>query len=294
MMESASLPLKFKVPRAQATAADLERAVGRVELAIKHDGERHSIDDLHQSGCGRLLFPARAVQAPLEAVVVNTAGGLTGGDRFDVNIHLKSGSRAAITTQACEKVYRTASTAARVTTKIRADESATLHWLPQETILFDASSLERSLRIDMRATADVLACESIILGRQAMGEVLSTAHLQDSWRIRRDGRLVFAEETAVKSDWASAFAAKAALGPDTAALATLVHVAPQYLTPHADKALEAVRGIMQYHNGDGGASVFDGLMVIRLLAPSGLSMRQVLTPLMEYCSGQRLPRVWTT
>jgi urease accessory protein len=106
--------------------------------------------------------------------------------------------------------------------------------------------------------------------------------------------LVFAEETAVKGDWALAFAAKAALGSNTAALATLVHITPNYLTAHADKALEAVRGMMHYHETDGGASVFDGVMVIRLLAPSGLAMRRVLTPLMEYCAGQGLPRVWTT
>jgi urease accessory protein len=277
-----------------ATAADLERAFGRVEIKIKREGERHKIADLHQSGCGRLLFPARSVETPLEAVIVNTAGGLTGGDRFDVRAHLKPGARSVITTQACEKVYRSAGATTRVTTKIMVDEDAALHWLPQETILFDASSLQRSLHIDMHATANVLACETVILGRQAMGEVLSSAHLQDSWRIRRDNRLVFAEETAVKGAWASAFAAKAALGSNTTALATLVHVAPHYLTAQADKALEAIREIMQYHHSDGGASVFDGLMVIRLLAPSGLAMRKMLTYLMEYCTGQLLPRVWTT
>jgi urease accessory protein len=293
-MEANISPLISRRASITTTAADLERAVGSVELKIKHEAGRHSIADLHQSGCGRLLFPARSFQAPLEAVIVNTAGGLTGGDRFDVKAHLKVGACAMLTTQACEKVYRTAGAATKVTTKITVDESATLHWLPQETILFDASSLQRSLQIDMHATADVLACESVILGRQAMGEVLSTARLQDSWRIRRDGRLVFAEETAVKGDWASAFTAKAALGSSTAALATLVHMAPHYLTPQADKVLEAVRGMMHYHDTDGGASVFDGVMVIRLLAPSGLAMRKVLIPLMEYCAGHGLPRVWTT
>ena len=293
-MKAIASPLLSPPALVGATPANLERAVGRVELKVKNDGQRHAIADLHQSGCGRLLFPARAVHDPLEAVIVNTAGGLTGGDRFDVKAYLTGRSRAMLTTQACEKIYRTAGAVTKVVTKITVDQSATLHWLPQETILFDASHLVRSLSVDMHATADVLACEAIILGRQAMGEVLNTACLHDSWRIRRDGRLIFAEETAVQGDWPAAFAAKAALGSNTAALATLVHVAPRYFTAHTETALEKVRGIMHDYGTDGGASVFDGLMVIRLLAPSGLAMRKVLAHLLEYCAGRSLPRVWTT
>ncbi|MGL4243297.1 MAG: urease accessory protein UreD, partial [Beijerinckiaceae bacterium] len=60
--------------------------------------EVDAIGDLLQEGCGRILFPARAADDPVQAVVVNTAGGLTGGDRFDVAVKVEAGARAFVTT----------------------------------------------------------------------------------------------------------------------------------------------------------------------------------------------------
>ncbi len=281
------------VPQRQpAQPADLERAVGKLALVVNHADGRDAIRDLHQSGCGRLLFPARLRTDPVEAVVVNTAGGLTGGDRFDVAVAVDAGAQAIVATQACEKVYASSGPAAKLSTRLTAKSAAVLRWLPQETILFEHSVLERSLTIDMAEDADVLAGEAILLGRQAMGESLITARLRDRWRIRRGGRLVFAEETAVggkAGDWTALRQAKALLGETTTALATIVHAAPG-----ADKGLDAARDIMASTGIDGGASAFDGLLVMRMIAPSGLALRQTLLQLLEHGIGGRLPRVWMT
>jgi urease accessory protein len=273
-----------------AVPADLERAVGKLALAVDAADGQDSIRDLHQSGCGRLLFPARLRSDPVEAVVVNTAGGLTGGDRFDITVSVGQGARAIVATQACEKVYASSGPAAKLATRLTAKQGAVLRWLPQETILFDHSVLERSLVIDMAEDADVLAGEAILLGRQAMGEELTTASLRDRWRIRRDGRLVFAEETAAGgsgAEWTALRQGKALLGETATALATIVHA-----SPGADSRLDAVRSIMESTGIDGGASAFDGLLVMRMVAPSGLALRKSLLQLLEHCIGTRLPRVW--
>lgn len=274
--------------RAGETGVALERAAGRLDLAVRRSADgRHAIADLGQSGCGRLLFPARDPSSPLEAVVVNTGGGLTGGDRFDVAVRLGPGAQAVLTTQACEKIYAAKGSPARVSAKLAAGAGASLRWLPQETILFDRSALDRSLAIDMAADAEVLAAEAILLGRQAMGETLTAARLRDRWRIRRGGRLVFAEETAARpGNWA-ATGAPALLG-GAAALATIVHVSPR-----AESEIDAVRAILEGSGIDGGASAFDGLLAVRLAAPTGLALRRTLVPILEHCGG-RLPRVWMT
>jgi urease accessory protein len=140
------------------TTADLERAVGTLKLSVRRRGEGSAVDDLRQAGCGRLLFPAIARNAPLEVVIVNTAGGVTGGDRFDVRAKAGQGTHLSLTTQACEKVYRSDGTAAQVSTKLKLGSAATLHWLPQETILFDGSYLVRNLSVDMAEDAQLIAC----------------------------------------------------------------------------------------------------------------------------------------
>jgi urease accessory protein len=266
---------------------ELERARGRLGLVVRNDGV-DSIADLRQEGCGRFLFPARAANEPLQAVIANTAGGLTGGDRFDVMVGLGEHARASIATQACEKIYRSGSGAGRVRTRLRLDAGAKLHWLPQETILFEGSRLERQLDIEMSGSARLLVAEAVILGRAAMGETLATASFRDSWRIRRDGRLAFAEETACDGAWRETAAARAATG-EAGAFATVILAARD-----AEASCGPARDILESHGIDGGASVVDGLLIVRLVAGPGLALRRGLVPLLEYLGGQALPRVWTT
>jgi urease accessory protein len=265
----------------------LERARGRLGLVVKNDGA-DAIADLLQEGCGRFLFPERAAGDPLQAVIANTAGGLTGGDRFDVSVTLGEGARASVATQACEKIYRAGSGAGRLRTRLRLAAGARLDWLPQETILFEGSRLERRLDIEMAASARVLLAEAVILGRAAMGEVLSTAAFRDSWRIRRDGRLVFAEETACDGAWRDIAAMRAATG-EAGAFATVI-----LATHDADAYRDPARELLESHGIDGGASVVDGLLIVRLVAGPGLALRKGLVPLLERLGGQALPRVWTT
>jgi urease accessory protein len=269
--------------------ADLERARGRVSLAVHRRDGADAIRDLAQSGCGRLLFPTRDSGAPLEAVVVNTAGGMTGGDSFSVSASIGEGARAVLTTQACEKVYRSGEGPARVDAKLKVGPDAKLHWLPQETILFEGSRLRRKLEAEIDPGATFLAAEAVVLGRHAMGETLESADFHDSWRIRRGGKLVFAEETACAGGWAVARGAKAALGAEAAAFATLLLASPDVGTRLAN-----TRALLESHGIDGGASVVDGLLVARLVAGPGLALRKAMIPLLECLSGAPLPRVWTT
>jgi urease accessory protein len=277
-------------PRRTARPLQLERAVGEVGLTVFQRDGISAVRDLRQAGCGRFLFPHQAADGPLEAVVVNTGGGLTGGDRFDVRVLVETGADTLVSTQACEKIYRSSEGPARVTARISVGAEASLMWIPQETILFDNSALHRTLEVSVWGSSVFLAAEAVLLGRAAMGELLEGARFRDSWRIRRDGKLVYAEETsAAAGAWPQARTAKALLGPETGAFATFVLVAPS-----AAALVEPAQALLQSHGIDGGVSLVDGLVIARLVTGPGLALRTAMIPLLELFSGRKLPRVWTT
>lgn len=263
----------------------MERARGEVSLGVAHRGGRHGVAALRQAGCGRLLFPAIAAGAPLEAVIVNTGGGLTGGDRFEAQVRLEAGAEALVTTQACEKIYRSSGETALVDTRLSAGADARLLWLPQETILFDKARLQRRLTIEIEESATLLALEAVLLGRLASGERLTAGLFRDSWRLRRGRRLVFAEEMALEGDVPARLSARATLN-GAHAYATIVLAAPE-----AGRHLATVRDMLNNEAVEGGASTFDGLCVVRLVAQDGAALRRTLAPLLKQLGGE-LPRVW--
>src|SRR3981081_755685 len=103
---------------------------------------------LHESGSLRVRFPSPEAEG-LSAVFVNTAGGVAGGDRFDIDISTGEGLRLAVTTAAAEKIYRAQGPAAQVNIAFKGAAGAHLAWLPQEAILFDRARLKRRIDIDL-------------------------------------------------------------------------------------------------------------------------------------------------
>ncbi|MEM6439387.1 MAG: urease accessory protein UreD [Pseudomonadota bacterium] len=260
-------------PRAQGEAGAVMGARGLVGL--------------RQQGSAKCFLPRTHAEAT--AVFLNTAGGLTGGDRFDWFSEARPGARLSVTTQAAERVYRAQSgETARVTARLALGAGARLDWLPQETILFDGGALDRRLEIEMAEDAALLAVEPLVLGREAMGETVRAARFRDGWRLRRAGRLVWADGLRLVGEAAAIASARATFAGARAA-ATLVYAAPD-----AEARLEGLRAVLP---GDGAArgaaSAWDGLLCGRLLAADGFALRRALIPALEFLRGGGLPRVWT-
>src|SRR5258708_3476549 len=184
---------------AASTIFAANRARGSVAFDVHQvDGiprRRH----LHESGSLRVRFPSPEADG-LSAVFVNTAGGVAGGDRFDIDIAAGEGSRLAVTTAAAEKVYRAQGPAAQLSIALKLAEGSHLSWLPQETILFDRARVRRRIDIDLAESASLLLCEIVVFGRSAMGERMRQGEFVDRWRVRRGGRLVFAETVRLHGD----------------------------------------------------------------------------------------------
>jgi urease accessory protein len=260
------------------------RAVGRVALSVKAAGGRTRRARVHEHGSLRARFP-NGDGAQLDAVLVNTAGGIAGGDRFDVDIKVEEGARLSVTTTAAEKIYRSLGPEAVVDVSLDVAAGATLHWLPQETILFDQVNLRRTIEVDLASDATLLLAEAVVFGRSAMGETVSEGRFFDRWRVRRAGGLIFAE--AARLDGAIARQlAEPATAKDGVAIATVV------LTPGDDAAVAAVRALGEDFAGEVGISAFNGMAVARLCARDGAALRHDLASVLSILSGGALPRLW--
>jgi urease accessory protein len=220
-------------------------------------------------------------------VLVNTGGGVAGGDSYRIALRLGEGAAVEATTTAAEKIYRSDGSPARIATTLTVEGGARLFWLPQETILFDGARLDRTLTIDIAADAELIAVETLVFGRLAMGEARIDARLSDSWRLRRAGRLVFADAT--RLDDAGASLDRPACGAGARALATVVAAAPD-----VEGRLTDVRAALEGWSGDveGGASAFDGLLVGRLISASPSRLREAGIAVILALSGREPPRLW--
>ncbi len=265
----------------------LQRARGRAEIALHLQDGAVRLQRLYQEGCAKAILPRTHGGGP-EAVLINTAGGLTGGDRLHYAITLGARASLTATTQAAERVYRAAGGTARLTVALTLGPEAVLDWLPQETILFDGGRIERRIDADMPIDARLSLLECLVLGRAAMGETVTSGHFADHWRIRRGGRLVHAEALRLTGDSARAGGGRATLG-GARALATFVHVAPD-----AEARLAEARALLaDLPDVEAAASARGGVLVLRMLAPDHAPMRRALARFLTAFRARPLPRVWS-
>ncbi|WP_250265626.1 urease accessory protein UreD [Rhodovastum atsumiense] len=288
MFFPADIPLRSTLPGpalTHARASSHQRSHGVLEIAFRRRGERTVLADLRQEGCLKARFPRP--HDGLEAVTLNTSGGIAGGDGLRSAITLHEATRVTLAAQAAERFYRTlpSDLPARIRTAVTLAPGAALEWLPQEAILFDGCAFDRALDVTMAADAAFLGVESLVFGRAAMGERLRSARIADAIRIRRGGQLVLHDSIRL-SGRVEAVLARPAVAAGAQAVATLVLVAPD-----AESRLEALRTALAPF--EAGASAWNGMLLARILAPDGAALRAAVVAGLECLRGGRsLPRVW--
>jgi urease accessory protein len=240
--------------------------------------------DLHESGSLRVRFPSPEA-AGLSAVFVNTAGGIAGGDRFEIDIAAREGSRLTVTTAAAEKVYRSHGPSAHLDIALKADAGAHLAWLPQETILFDETCMSRRIDIDLAADASLLLCEIVVFGRTAMGERMTCGSLIDRWRMRRGGELVFAETVRLDGD-IGGMLARSAVAKNGVAIGTAL------IVPGDEAVVAHIRGASDLFRGEVGISAWNGFAMARFCAQDGATLRADMMAVLQRASAVPLPRLW--
>jgi urease accessory protein len=271
---------------ANATSAIFaaNRARGAVAFDV-HQAEgvtrrRH----LHESGSLRVRFPSPEADG-LSAVFVNTAGGVAGGDRFDIEIATGEGSRLAVTTAAAEKVYRAAGPAAELNIALKLAAGSHLSWLPQETILFDRARVTRRIEIDLADSASLLLCEIVVFGRAAMGERMLQGEFVDRWRVRRGGRLAFAETVRLDGE-----VGEKLFRPVVANGAVAIGTA--LIVPGDAALVERIRELSPSFRGEVGISQWNGFAMARFCAQDAAKLRADIMAVLGRAGGAALPRLW--
>ncbi|WP_245292434.1 urease accessory protein UreD [Rhizobium sp. 9140] len=280
-------------PGQEGLAAAPQRAFGRGRLVAKHAGGRTRLQEFYQEGCAKLRLPTM-FDGSMEAVLINSSGGLTGGDVMDWRFGAGADTELTLTTQACEKIYKASAGTTSVTTTIRAEAGSRVHWLPQETILFDRASMTRSLDVELDADAEFLAVEAVLLGRAAMGERMRNGLFRDRWRIVKGGALLHAENMRLSGD-IDALTRRAFSLSGHVAFATLFFTASgceRHLKPLRERL---DRGAA---SGSGGVShVVVGdqeKLVARIVAKDGFALRKILVPMISHLRrSASVPKVWS-
>ncbi len=268
---------------AQTPLSPMQRSRGEAFVSFRADAGRMRLGDLRQAGSAKAILPH--VGAVPEVVFLNTSGGLTGGDRLSYGVALGQGCKVVATTQTAERAYASNQGAARVDVALTVGAGGWIDWLPQETILFDASHLERRTRIDLCAGAGCLALEAVVLGRAAMGETVERLMFRDRREIWAGGSPVHLEPLAL--DAAALQAGAVTLG-GARAFASVVMVARD--------AGDLLAPLLAVLDGDGvtaAASAYDGRLTCRMMAADGWPLRrQIARALHVLRRGAALPRVW--
>ena len=286
----ASLGQRGSLPEMLMTAAmprhQRSRGCASLRFVAARGGTR--LADLHQASPMRILFPDVEPGEPPLAALVNTSGGLAGGDAVEIAVEIDAGAAACVSTPAAEKIYRSLGPDTRIGTRLKVATGARLEWIPQETILFDGARLARRLEVDLAPGAHLLMGEMLVFGRRARGEALSGGSLLDTWRIRRSGALLWADGLALNDDIPGRLANPFGFA-GAEAVATLLVAVEAPLT----EARDALR------EGGADATILrQGLMLVRWLGRAaevreGLGAAIRATRARLFGLSPALPRLWT-
>jgi urease accessory protein len=241
---------------------------------------------VHEAGALRVRFPNGSSQATLDAVIVNTSGGMAGGDRFGIDVAVGAGARLTVTTAAAEKIYRSLGPASEIAVKLDVGPGGALAWLPQQTIVFNEVRLSRTIDVALAHDANLLLAEAIVFGRSAMGEAVLQGHVFDRWRLRVDRRLIFAETLRLDGEIAQRLSQRA-IASGGVAVANVIKY------PGSDGDITAVHAMQERFAGEVGASAWNGIAVVRLIAPDGATLRRDLVSVLTAMHAAPLPRLWS-
>jgi urease accessory protein len=255
---------------AEAAGAQALRTYGVARLKAERIAGQTVAMDIDEQGPLRIRFPRIAAEGVLEGVMVNTGGGVVGGDRLEFEIETGERASLALTSQASEKVYRSSGADAHISVTLKAQPRSRLAWLPQEAILFDRARIARRIEANVAASASLTICESVVFGRAAMGESVVSGSIRDRWRVRRDGKLIFADALTLDGP-----VGKILAGPAIAAGATAIGTLLQ-IAPDCGERLDTVRAALAQEDAEAGVSTFDGILIVRIMAQDSLSLRAAI------------------
>ncbi len=261
------------------------RARGEVTISCRSNGLTTTLNKLRQAGSLKCFFP-KTCRNELQAVLLNSAGGLTGGDQLIISARVEPQAQLTITSQAAERIYRTLDNhESLIRTELHVSNNAHLNWVPQETILFEGCALRRSLTVTLEETSSLIIIEPIVFGRREMGETLTSISLNDRIEIYRSGQPIFIDVIQMFGD------AEEELDKPSVANGARTVTSVTYIASDAEAHLAGIRQLLPQ---EAGASLFHSdTLVMRLIAKDSNDMRKWLIPILDRLTQKGLPKCWS-
>lgn len=281
---------------------ELQRSHGCVRLQFKirdaNNDPKTVLGNLYQEGCCKVRFPQTDTNQSMEAVLINTAGGLTDGDQVSTEVDWMAETQAIVSTQAAERIYKSRHHPASINTTLSVGENARACWLPQETILFDGGRFQRDTRLDLHSSAAFFGVESLVFGRTAMGEYLESGFVSERWQVHIGEKLVLADAFLLDDTLhgnIQEHLKRPCIANGALCIATLIVVQAdcQALLQPLRETLNTATGISE-SGISGAASCLGPLLVVRLMADNSRILRALIVQLFKLVQdkSQTLPRVW--
>ena len=166
-----------------------------LKLGFTRSGKRTVLTERTHSGPLRIQKPLYPEGDEVcHAIIVHPPGGIAGGDSLDINIALAPYTHGLITTPGATKWYKAKDkTDATQTIHIHLATNATLEWLPQEAIIFNAAQAASGTVITLHEKALYFGWEVLCFGRAASGETFDTGRYRQRMTITRGRRLLWNE-----------------------------------------------------------------------------------------------------
>ena len=271
----------------------LQRAKGVCRIAVAGSKDGNEIIDVFQQSPLRVIFPRIDGGAAKEAVLINTGGGIAGGDRLECGVTAMAGASIAVTSQTAERVYRALDQPARILTKLRVDEGAKLAWFPHETMVFNWARFHRLTEVEISSGSELIALEWLVFGRTASGEQMVGGEIHDSWRVKKEGRLIWGDTFRISEEVFPHLNRKALLN-NCKAIATLI-----YFGPELAKRLDLLREFSLSLDCRCAVTSVADLIIVRLAAEESWNLKLALRALPQQLGPEfgdgpfRVPRMWS-
>lgn len=235
------------------------------------------------------------------AIVVHPPGGVVGGDRLTLGIHVGQDAHALIATPGAAKWYKANHRMSGQHVSLTVAPGGRLEYLPQETLFFDQAEVELTHEVELGAGARYIGCEILCFGRTASGESFNTGKVSQRTSIRQNGKLIWWEQGQLLGD---SGAMQSALGLHGKTVSATLSAAGWTGTLPA-ALLQAMREEVAAICKDDEQSAFGissvkSVLLARYLGNSSQSARRAMLCVWRYLRPQLMgceavvPRIWNT
>ncbi len=221
--------------------------------------------------------------------VLHPPGGVVAGDCLTVKVHANAHSKALITTPAAAKFYRSEGLWAYQTSILTIAATASVEWLPQETIIYEGAQVKADTTVYLAKDAHFIGWEIVVFGRPAAQEGFAAGQVIMLWQFFHEQQLCYRDRLVID---AQTLLANWGL-QGRCVCGTL------FAYPASKASLGVVQALIEDHPHCG-VSVVGELLICRALAYHADQLREFFQQIWQALRPEFIqrtgcpPRIWST